>query len=44
MDMGIALDKSWCLDANQKDHEGKELREGVLEETTGLGEFIVGMS
>lgn len=44
MDMGLALDKSWCLDANQKDHEGKELREGVLEETTGLGEFISGMS
>ena len=42
--MGIALEKSWRLDVNQKDHEGKELREGVLEETTGLGEFISGMS
>ena len=28
MDMGLALDKSWCLDANQKDHVGERIEVG----------------
>ena len=36
MDMGIALDKSGCLDANQKDHVGETI-EG---ERTGRDNWI----
>ena len=37
--MGIALDKSGCLDANQKDHVGQRI-EG---ECTGRDNWIVGI-